>query len=608
MSSINPEFYAPYDYEAKVPTARHNLSTKVSFTCQTGAAVPFHHIRVYPKDDFKVNPLSLVQSILPLNRPLLDCFELRIETYFCPLSNYYGWIDNNSKESITDIMEKSEKWRLDLYGQGQTQGFDTYLFKPDFVPIEGEDFKLTADVVANQRYYYQDNFVGLGSLMSYMGIPACWCGNANGNIDISNLDSSFLGNSVNLEPFLCYLDIIRSYHVNTQYESIPFLNGYGRGTSDVNIFDTPFTHQQLDDLFVLLRSASAHRNFQGNILKNNYFQYGFNQPVRTALVNWLRLSQYRNGGFFPVQHRPDVWRNLLSVSQGNYQSKVIIANGVTTIDEIRQKSHIQMLADRVYLSGGRYRSLLKTVFGYTSYKSLHMPELLGVTRHLIDPSNITAMSASNVDGNVVELGQKGANIDRFNKGGNIRIKVDEDGYVMFLCSITPLVTYSQGFKPNALRFNFMDDFTPQMQRIGFNGVPRIYYSAYPDTQVVPVDDVHTVQRYNYSTIVGKTGKWMDEMTDVNHCYGEFTPGYGMYSDMVLSRKYTKIQSVAGIPVDDYVPVYYKQTFDLNPYVNPLDYNDIFAMQNIEDDPWSIHITLQINAKRPILKRFTPTLE
>lgn len=605
MSSINPEFYAPYDYEAKVPKARHNLGRKSSLTCQTGELVPFWYRRVYVGDDFYVKPLSLLQSILPLNRPLLDCFELRIETYFCPLTNYYGWMDNNSRESTEDIMSKSTKWQLPLFGEGDDGTFEVLFENSD--GLVGAPY-LTAEMFARQRDDYRDRFVGIGSLMQYFGVPAGFTGNNQDSIEYMYADS--LGNTVNLEPWLCYLDIIRSYHVNTQYESIPFLSGYGFSSNpDVgDVFVSPFSHQRLDDFFMALRASSAHRDFDGNIFTNSMMHStAYNGPT-DSFLEWVRLTQYRHGGFFCVQHRPDLWRNLLSVTNNSYTATVSVSNGMTTINEIRQKSHLQELADRVGVSGGRYQSLKKTIFGYTSKKGLHMPELLGVTRHLIDPSNITAMAETTSEDGTIALGQKASNVDKFNAGGKVRIRPTDDGYIMSLVSITPLVSYGQGFDPNAVRLNFADDFTPQMQRIGFEGIPRIFYSALPEVELEEVESTGEFRAViapgsPWNDVVGKQPKWLYERTDYNRVYGGFTPIFGEYSDMVLSRKYSRDEDVPSAIAGSYMP-----EFDLSPYVNPLDYNDIFALQGIPDDPWSLHITMQVSAKRPILKRWMPTLE
>lgn len=105
--------------------------------------------------------------------------------------------------------------------------------------------------------------------------------------------------------------------------------------------------------------------------------------------------------------------------------------------------------------------------------------------------------------------------------------------------------------------------------------------------------------------VGKNVKWMHYRSDVNRVYGEFTPIYGEYDSMVLSRRYSNI----GFDLDFSLNPSEGSTgfyFDLGPYVNPLEYNGVFNFNTLYDEPWSLHISFDIRAKRPILKRIKPS--
>lgn len=453
MSALNPEFYAPYNYTPDVKRARHNLSTKRSFTVQTGALIPVLTHRLYKGDDFKIRPLTLLQTIIPFERPLLDCYELRVETYLCPLSNYYGWMDNNSRESSEDIVQGSEKWRVQLVDGPEDSGegffsFDNYRAYLGNDSIGEGDTRESRYLSRLKTNPYQ---VQKGSIFQYLGVPAGFAGSFNGGSGVF-LDTPF--NTVNIESLLCYLDIVRCYHVNTQYESIPFFGGFNRtvSASSEDFFSFPFTQQKLDDLFVDLRYRS--RSVSDSLYLDSYGDgTGAYFP---SLINYLSFCYKEQGGFFPVQHRPDYMRNLLSIVNGELQASATAnADGSINVHEMQDKSHLQSFYDALYLSGGRYSNRIRTSFGMKMHQKLHMPILLDVQRQLIDPSNITA-SASSGD---YDLGEKAANIDKFNTGGWIRVRPDLDSYLMVVASITPLPGYAQGFDHDITHLSFMDDFT-----------------------------------------------------------------------------------------------------------------------------------------------------
>lgn len=578
MSKINPEFYAPYDYTPNIARSRHNLGTKRSYNLQTGALTPVYWRRLYKGDDFKLNPHTLLQTIFPMDYPLLDCFELRLEFYMCPLTNYYGWMDNNTKSNVEDIVKNSPKWSVDIYNSQSTGLLRT--------PMD-DDYATIDDWLSSGE------FIQKGSLFQKFGVPAGFTGSYEmGQIE----DSQF--NTVQIEPFLCYLDIVRAFHVNTQYESIPFFGG-ADFVSNRNPFVNIWTHQSLDDLFLELRHQS--RNVTNDL---NITSLSNSLGWASYLQQWLKLCTEEQGGYFPVQHRPDLWRNLLSSRTGTVQATVTPNDdGTISVVEMRDQNHFQTLYERLYLSGGRYSNILRTGWGKKAYNALKIPQLLGTVRQLIDPSNITATASTVVGDETTKLGRKASNIDTFNTGKPIRVRPDVDSYLMVVASITPLPAYSQGFDPEICALSFNDEFNPALQGLSWESVPQGYYSGLP--VLFEPADAGTPTLLNFPdlrTEVGKQVKWLPLRTDVNRCYDEFTPFMGEYEQMVLSRRYMRKESITGFDDSDI-----EFRFNLSPYVNPYDYNHIFSLNRITQQPFALHIGFGINAKRPILKRITSSM-
>ena len=200
-----------------------------------------------------------------------------------------------------------------------------------------------------------------------------------------------------------------------------------------------------------------------------------------------------------------------------------------------------------------------------------------------------------------ELGQKASNVDKFNKCKPIRVRPDVESYLVVVASVTPLVDYGQGFDPDVTHLSFNDDFTPQLQGMSFEFIPRGFYSALPSFG----SGEESGDFFNYPNLTqeqGKNVKWMHYRTDVSRVYGEFTPLFGEFQDMVLSRRYSQFGITDNIGVQDSALLY-----DLGPYVNPLEYNVVFSNNSIYDEPWSLHVSFNIQAKRPILKRIKPRM-
>lgn len=622
MAKFNQEFYAPQNYEANVKRAWHNLSTKLSFTPQTGLNDIAYCRRLYKGDDFKINTATLLQTLNPLVKPLLDCFELRLEYYFEPLSNLYGYMDNNSKESTEDIVHNSPKWTAVLFGRdfnGNRRG----IISPGVVYSDGSSVDYSSYPISPNDSPSGRPMIYKNSLLEAIGVPARWQGVSHSIDDevVSYGWYRWYGNEINIEPLLVYLDIMRTYHINQQFNKVLFskgwtdairtnLDGYLVNFDWTDVFGTDLWNnpRELDDLFVELRYASRHRDAS--------LQFGIEDttssvPWRRALANYIYWSAREYGGFFPCQYKPDLWRNILNESVGSVKSFVSVVDGQVSIDEFRQKNKLQRWIDAIDLSGGRYKNLLRTVFGGDAPRQLDIPQLLAVSKHLIDPSNITALAESTE----VNLGQMGAKIDKFNKSREVRVRADQDGYLMVICNITPLVTYSQGINYNLLKFKMHDDYNPNFQRLGFQNVAKALYSPLPD--ILDYSPVESGDSTDYvpigangdtSVSVGKQIAWINDISDVNHSRGEFNGSDGLYRDMVLNRRYTMSwleNSVSGNPL-------YYQRFELNPYVNPFENRDIFTLDPAQygnySSPWSLHIAFNIQAKRPIGKRYRPNLE
>ena len=114
------------------------------------------------------------------------------------------------------------------------------------------------------------------------------------------------------------------------------------------------------------------------------------------------------------------------------------------------------------------------------------------------------------------------------KGGKIKIKVSEPSYILGVVSITPRIDYSQGNKWDTSLKTMNDLHKPALDEIGFQDLITDQM-AWFDTKANFQGDVE------YQT-AGKQPAWINYMTNVNQCRGNFAvKGNEMF--MTLNRRY-----------------------------------------------------------------------
>jgi len=178
------------------------------------------------------------------------------------------------------------------------------------------------------------------------------------------------------------------------------------------------------------------------------------------------------------------------------------------------------------------------------------------------------------------------------KGGKIKIKVSEPSYIVGIVSLTPRIDYSQGNKWDTNLKSMNDLHKPALDEIGFEDLITDQM-AWFDTICDNAGNV------TYNT-AGKQPAWINYMTNVNQCRGDFAIPVGegdvlggsMF--MTLNRKYE--QETTGIG-------------DLTTYVDPSKYNDIFAYNpdTMDAQNFWVQISNKITARRKMSAKVIPNL-
>ena len=244
------------------------------------------------------------------------------------------------------------------------------------------------------------------------------------------------------------------------------------------------------------------------------------------------------------------------------------------------------MLNRIVVSGGTYRDWLETVWtGANYFERCETPIFEGGTSQEIVFQEVVSNSASQ-DEPLGTLAGRGVTTGK-QRGGHIKIKVTEPGYIMCISSITPRIDYSQGNEFD-MDFDNMDDIhKPALDGIGYqdslNG-ERAWWADY-------LSEAPLIAK----TAAGKTVAWINYMTNVNKVYGNFAAGMSE-EFMVLNRNYS--MEVSGNN---------KSIEDLTTYIDPVKYNYIFADTNLDAMNFWLQIKFDITARRLISAKQIPYL-
>lgn len=189
----------------------------------------------------------------------------------------------------------------------------------------------------------------------------------------------------------------------------------------------------------------------------------------------------------------------------------------SSINNLRMAITVQQLLEIDAIGGKRYQNLLYAHFGcFTPDATLQRPELLGATKTRIGMRQVLQTSSST---NNSPLGKPSGisvtNIDNewiCNKG------FTEPGYIMVLCAVRPLHSYSQGVNPLLRKLNRYDHYYPVFENIG--NQPVYTSEIYAKKRSTTTDD--EVKSY-FDEVFGWKEAWQEYRMMDNRVSGLFRP-------------------------------------------------------------------------------------
>lgn len=623
----------------------HNLSTVIRNTQSAGTLVPTCTIVMQKDDTFEINIESSVLTH-PTTGPLYGSFKLENHVFFIPFRLYNSWLHNNRLGIGLDMSqiklpqlyvtlnklqdqpgEDERQWSqinpscllsyLGIKGYGgMIDTVTSTIATKNAVKVLGY-WDIFKNFYANKQ---EENYYMIGSndplsinidnaqITDLNNIPQNQgTVNADSIIEINDPLTIYDNSNITLwvtqqighSPVkMTPIEVGQVSKSNKKFLiqklKIPTGNTWWirtiRSTQQQALVSLP-----LDEFDTLRDEILAKKGNQTFYLGNGssstriaeiFSERGDNQKLKTTRPQYgLLLKTYNS----------DLYQNWINTewidgTNGiNEITAVDVSGGTLTMDALNLQQKVYNMLNRIAISGGSYRDWLETVYASGQYiERCETPTFEGGTSQEIVFQEVVSNSATENEP-LGTLAGRGINAGK-QKGGKIKIRATEPGYMMCITSITPRIDYSQGNDFDSDWISLDDMHKPALDGIGYQDSVNTGRAWWDDTFTgnQPTSLVkHTA---------GKTVAWIDYMTNVNRTYGNFAAGMSE-AFMVLNRNYEiKYETDKSSRISD-----------LTTYIDPVKYNYIFADTSIDAMNFWVQIKFDITARRLMSAKQIPNL-
>lgn len=265
----------------------------------------------------------------------------------------------------------------------------------------------------------------------------------------------------------------------------------------------------------------------------------------------------------------------------NQITAIDTSSGSFTLDTFALSKKVYNMLNRIGISGGSYKDWVEVNYDSRYIEQLESPMYLGGYASEIEFQEVISNAATSIDGESQPLGSLGGRgVQTNRKGGRIKFRINEPGYIIGISSITPRVDYCQGNKWFTTLETMDDIHKPALDGIGFQDLTTNKM-------------VGATEKWNENirklTSIGKQPAWLDYMTSFNENYGNFAIK-GNEAFMVLNRWYDKDEN---------------GNYDWSTYVDPSKYNDVFADTSVDAQNFWVQIYTGVKARRRMSAKIMP---
>lgn len=425
-------------------------------TLDSAFLVPVMWDRVLPGDEKKIRYSGLARMATPIH-PIMDEAILDTWAFFVP--DRLWW--NHARE---------------FYGENKDASFnpDGQYVMPYLKP--------------SQYYVYTgDQYTGINSLNDYFGFPF---GHSNEAVQVDDDPRSYCSAGLHR----CYQLIWNEYFRNTSVQPALQLNDGDTVTVEEwdvirrirkvcklpDNFTTLLREPQAgDDVYlplgewapVVTRSSLVDKeDFESSVFNPLSFanRLGNGGPVpgySDSSDGYYHIGIARDGGFLAADESSEftpvsadklvpnnLWVNLTNATSA-------------TINNLRAAITIQHFLEISNIAGKRYQQILQAHFGvFTPDGTLQRPELLGATRTSIGMRQVLQTSATD---DVSPQGNTAAvSVTNVSNEWICNKAFTEPGFIMVLCAVRPIHSYSQGINPLLRKLQRYDHYWPVFDNLG----------------------------------------------------------------------------------------------------------------------------------------------
>lgn len=352
---------------------------------------------------------------------------------------------------------------------------------------------------------------------------------------------------------------------------------------------TKFDLKNIDDMRYTLLS---HHTMGVPYVIDNGSYYPYKANCTTTPLD-RTFNAYPLNGLVLKTYQNDIFNNWLNKNwiEGENSigalTSVSVVDGKFSMDALNFAKKLYNMLNRVAVTDGTYESWQDVMYEEVARKQIESPIFLGGMSQEIMFDEIVQTAPADGDP-LGTLGGRGRLVGK-QKGGKIRVRVDEASFIIGICSLTPRIFQTQGNEFYMTDILTMDDFhKPGMDGIGFQdliGERMAWFdTALEDSNSTPAN----------RNKIGKLPAWIEYMTSVDRAYGDLAENYGK-GYMILNRNYeAKPDYTAGI-------------VDATTYIDPTKYNYAFAYTELDAQNFWVEIAFDVKARRKMSARLIPNV-
>lgn len=610
----------------------HNLDKITRTTMGAGTLVPIFCELMQQGDDWEIDIDALIQTH-PTEGPLFGSFKVQVDVFTAPMRLYQGKMHMNLMEQGTamnqikipqiEVNAKPLDWQKDVNNQQvNPSSLLAYLgirgignnAEETYRRFNGMPVLMYYDIYG-QYYANQQEKVGYiihAGVNQSITSAAIWDTGGGHGIAIAPAT----GSVVLTEALAPYMQIAFTGNMNIEDVKVNLVSSgltkvtdiftdvqsTGVGVYTLTGFINAYDGEEIVNIIQVQNDISLPEMFQFPLANINEMKMDILADVKNTsafIINDASIAPYgtmlgintdyvitkSQEGLACKTYQSDIFNNWLdtaAINAINTRSTIDTSGGGFTMESFLITEKLYKYLNRVQLAGNTVEDWNEVNWGGKGNTRTEKPLYEGgLSKELIFEQVVSnSATAEQPLGTLAGRGK----LSGKHKGGKVRIKAEEHGFIMIIASLTPRLDYFQGNKWYNNLETLEDIHKSAFDMIGFQNLITDKM-AFWDTTVAA--NVKTYQS------AGKQPSWLDYQTNYNEVYGNFAiksnEGW-----MVLTRDYEQDTIAENIK-------------DLTTYIDPAKWNDVFAYKARDAQNFWAQFAVDAKVRRVISANQIPNL-